>query len=222
MRWVALSLVACHLSLVTPQAVYPETIRLQDGTEFSGDVVQRDHESVIVRVPRANVASVDGKAVPPAVTVGVKAPDFAAIDLSGTTHHLDSEPKRPALIQFWATWCPHCRSDLGLMQDLWTRYGEKGLRILSISVDENLNALTSLVRERQLTYPIIAAHHQPGRFDGDIPERYESRGIPAYFLVDRKGIIRRVYSGAITETNADLPAAIDQVLAEAATRSARR
>ena len=106
MKTIALSLTAC---LLVPCAAYPATVRLQDGTEVSADVLERNAESVILRVPRANVSSVDGKSLPPAVTVGVKAPDFAAMDLSGATQHLDHDPKQPTLVQFWATWCPHCR-----------------------------------------------------------------------------------------------------------------
>ena len=109
-----------------------------------------------------------------------------------------------------------------MIQKLWTQYQSQGLRVLAISVDEKLDALTSFVKEHGLAYPVIAAAHQPGQFDQNIPDLYESRGIPAYFLIDRKGIIRRTHSGAITETKSDLPDAIEQVLAESAVRSAHR
>jgi len=189
-----------------------DEIRLKDGTEVSGTVLQRDGESVIVQVPRAVIETVNGQPLPPPVTSGAPAPGFTAVDLAGVTHTLAANGGRPTLLQFWASWCPHCRSDLSLVKKLFAQYGGNGLRILTVSVDQDLNALQALIQKEQLAYPVISTAAHPS-----LPDLYEMQGIPAYYLIGADGTIVKTWSGSVTERPSDFEDAVTRLLAPAGT-----
>ena len=190
-------------------------IQLEDGTQFSGTVVRKDGQNVMIVVPRSSVASVDGVPLPEAVTIGKPAPTFSVADLRGTMQTLGSASGEATLMLFWASWCPHCRSDVGLMKDLFSRYQGKGLRLVTVSVDQDINALNKFVQDQQLPYPVVAASGAPDNPASQLPERYEMQGIPTYFLIDPKGMVTWTMSGSVTETKFDLDGLLKPLIVEA-------
>lgn len=184
-----------------------DQIRMKDGTEVSGEVVQRDGDHVVVQFPRASVAALNGNPLPPPVAVGEKAPDFSATDLTGATQTLSQNQGHVTLMQFWASWCPFCRKDLPRVKELFAKYQDKGLRLVTVSIDQDLDALKKFVQEEQLAYPVIPAATNKG-----LPELYESQGVPGYYLIDAKGTIVQVWRGSVTVTQTDLDSAVSKLL----------
>lgn len=170
-----------------------ERIKLKDGTELSASVLDRDAENLVVRVPREAIATVDDRPLPPPVEVGTTAPPFAAVDLSGVARAVGQGQGQTTLLQFWASWCPYCRKDVELMKKLLARYGDRGLRVVTVSIDEDLDKLKSFVAQQALPYPVISVSAVP-----DLPAQYEMRGVPGYYLIDGKGVIVGVWRGSIT------------------------
>ncbi len=189
-----------------------EKVRLKDGTEFSAHVLGRDAEHVTLAVARGQVDAVDGKPLPAPVTTGTNAPAFAALDLTGTKQTVPVPASVVTLVQFWATWCPHCRSDMPLLKTLSARYQAQGFRVVTISVDKDLAALRRFVQEQQLPYPVIAAYEQPSSAQSSLPELYEMEGIPAYYVIDAQGVIAQTASGSITESGTDIEGALKRLL----------
>lgn len=183
-------------------SVAAEKFKLKDGQEFTGKLLGRDGEHIAVVLPRSGVASIDGKPLPPPIVQGSPAPDFQVTDLAGAAHKLSSYQGQVTLLQFWATWCPHCRSDLNLLKDLHERYGKQGLQVLAVSIDEDVNKLRSFVTEQRLAYPVIAARAQAS--GPSLSELYETGGVPAYFLIDPRGIVVNTFSGSAAEGRIDL------------------
>ena len=137
------------------RSVSAAQIQLEDGTEFSGDVLQRSGEEVIIRLPRASVAAIDGTPLPTPVAQGEKAPEFSVLDLNGGTQTLGVSDGAATMVHFWASWCPHCRSDVKLMKELYARYDGKGLRMVMVSVDQDRSDLDTFIQKQDLPYPII-------------------------------------------------------------------
>ena len=138
----------------------------------------------MTRCSRGQVKTVNGKALPPPVIEGEKAPDFSGVDLNGVKRTLSENRGYVTLVQFWATWCPHCRHDVPMVKQLYDTDRERGLRVLALSVDSNRRQLEQFVSNNQISYPVI-----PLLGDDTIPDRYESQGVPSYFLVDKSGTI---------------------------------
>lgn len=184
-----------------------DKIQLKDGTEVSGSLLQKDEQSVYIRVPRASVSSVNGQPLAPPVGPGAAAPAFTATDLSGATQSLADAQGQATLLQFWASWCPHCRADVPYMKDLFGRYRGKGLRVLTVSVDQEIEKLMTFLGKEQLPYPVISALAYK-----DLPDRYEMQGIPGYFLIDAKGVITKVWRGSLSEGEAKGKAELESLL----------
>ena len=196
--WVVLGVSVGLLGMMGHPARADE-IRLKDGTKLSGTVLHRDASGVVVQLPRATVEAVNDQLLPPPVAVGTEAPEFTAVDVQGATQTFSKPSGQPTLLAFWATWCPHCRSDVPLLQELFTKYHPQGLRILAVSVDRDADAVKKFLGDQGVGYTVITASAQPDVAKRSIPDAYEVQGIPAYYLVDAQGVIARTKSGSIME-----------------------
>jgi peroxiredoxin len=117
------------------------------------------------------------------------APDFALQDLSGKVVKLSAQKGKVVLIEFWATWCPPCRESIPWLNKMQKHYAEKGLVILAVSVDEGgWDDVQKFAAEHKITYPVLQGTE-------DVSGKYLVRLIPAMFLVDKQGIIKKQYMG---------------------------
>jgi len=204
-----LALSGAILGLVAPAAA--DTIRLKDGQEVSGTILDDDGENVVIVVPRTDVTAVNGQPFqnPPA-------PPFTAVDTAGVTHSVPDPNHRVTLLKFWASWCPFCRSDIPLVKELFEQYRAKGLRILTVSEDQDPDKLQAFLRSESLPYPVIlTAGPSVSAQQARIPSLYQHRGIPTYVLIDAKGTIVKTLSGAFSKRRAVLEEALKGLLQKA-------
>ena len=122
---------------------------------------------------------------------GFAAPDFTLDLLGGGDITLSELRGKPVMINLWASWCPPCRAEMPAIQKVYQDYQELGLVVLGVNTtnQDNEADATAFVREYGLTFPI------PLDRDGSVSARYELRGLPTTFFIDRKGIIRSVVVG---------------------------
>ncbi len=85
--------------------------------------------------------------------------------------------KRYYLVDFWASWCAPCRKEIPNLKALYERYKDRGLEIVSVSIDTNRKAWLKALDEEQLAWP-------SGIDGGSIAKAYHVQFIPAIFLVD--------------------------------------
>ncbi|GEM_PF-5816426 len=195
-----------------PAMAADQQIRLKDGTSFPGTVLEKDAKYVVLGVPRASVASVDGQPLPDPVAKGAPAPGISAVDLAGVTQTLGAGNGKATLVQFWATWCPHCRNDLPLMKEVAAKFKGQPLSIVSISVDRDRDALSAFMKDHPLAYPVIAAYDPRNATPPLLSDRYEIQGIPAYYFIDAQGRILETWSGSLTEAKTDLMSIVQPVV----------
>ena len=88
------------------------------------------------------------------------------------------------ILAFWATWCPPCRREIPSFIDLQATYGDRGLQVVGLSVDQKGPALVeTFARETGINYPVLMA-------DKTIVEAFGGvRSIPTTFIIDREGRI---------------------------------
>ena len=115
------------------------------------------------------------------------APDFELPDLSGQTVSLAASAGRVRLIDFWATWCPPCREEIPMLNELHHAYKDEGLTILAIS-DEKADVVQAFADEVGMDYTNLID-------PGEVSENYRVLGLPTAFLVDRDGRIVDYYMG---------------------------
>lgn len=87
--------------------------------------------------------------------IGKRLPAFSAPDRNGNIHS-DSDlrkNKKCVLIDFWASWCGPCRREIPNLKKIYEAYVDKGLEIISISIDKEDKAWQKALDEEQLPWP---------------------------------------------------------------------
>ncbi len=127
------------------------------------------------------------------------APDFTLKDLSGRDVSLMDYEGKVVLLDFWATWCPPCRNSIPELVSLQDRYGDEGLVIIGISLDDPEKAddrfLIAFKERNRINYPLVRG---AGVFR--VVEDYfgdEKLGIPTMFVIDRDGVVVERHVGFI-------------------------
>ena len=114
--------------------------------------------------------------------VGQIAPDFQYTLPDGSTHMLSQLRGKKVLINFWATWCGPCRSE---MPDLQKALGETGdaVVVLGVNKAQELKEIAPFADELRISFPLIA---NPA---GDIAGRYGAQNLPTSYFVNSDGTI---------------------------------
>lgn len=101
------------------------------------------------------------------------------------------------LLDFWASWCAPCRREIPNLKEIYNKYQSKGFEIISVSVDDDLDAWKEAVLEDGMNWPqLIDLQNNLGSPSGS----YAVNTIPSTFLIDNEGtILARNLRGAEIE-----------------------
>jgi peroxiredoxin len=133
---------------------------------------------------------------PPALMINQAAPDFVAPDLDGQPVRLSDFRGRPVWINFWATWCPPCKTEMPLMEARRQQHAAQGLLILGIDLQESAETVRAWTRDRFRWRFLIDA-------DGALADLYRVEGVPTHVFIDRAGVVRGVYAGELDAAGMD-------------------
>lgn len=119
-------------------------------------------------------------------------PTWKLTDLAGQEIGRDSLLGKVVVVDFWATWCPPCVHEIPGYIALQKKYGERGLVIIGLSVDQKgAAAVTPFAQKHGINYALALADEATINAFGGI------EGIPTTFLIDREGRIRDKKVGAM-------------------------
>ena len=131
-----------------------------------------------------------GKGPSGPLTIGKAAPDFTLQDLSGRSRRLSDYRGKVVMVNFWATWCPPCRSELGSMQKLFAAPPGPDFRMLTVLVNDSPANAATMARRKGYTFPILID------MEGTVGQAFGITGVPETFIIDRKGVLREKVIGA--------------------------
>jgi len=132
-------------------------------------------------------AADDALAAQPAV--GRLAPDFTLQTLDGETFQMsDHLGETPIVLNYWATWCGPCRRELPALQKAAEFYDGEIL-FLGVDQGEDPETVQAYVDDIGMTFII------PMDADQVAAERYNVKGLPTTFFIDREGKIRTIWAG---------------------------
>lgn len=120
---------------------------------------------------------------------GAPAPDFTLVDLEGNSHTLSDYEGRPVIINFWATWCAPCATEMPAFQKVYDRYREDGLIILAVNNSEAGATIQAFMDERDLDFPVLLDAQFEATF------AYDQNAFPTTFFIDRDGRIQHTEIG---------------------------
>ena len=130
----------------------------------------------------------------------ILAPDFTLTDQNGNEHTLSDYKGQTVFLNFWATWCPPCRSEMPEIQKLYEEYGynEGELVVLGIAAPDvgregDIDSVTAFLAENGYTFPVVMDSQ------GTITYLYSIRAYPTTFMISGDGSIYGYVEGALTE-----------------------
>jgi thiol-disulfide isomerase/thioredoxin len=126
------------------------------------------------------------------------------------------QPGKPYIVEFWATWCGPCRASIPHLNDIYTKYKDKGLVVIGQDCWEQDDTLVAPFVKKMgdtMTYRVALDDKTEGK-PGKMAETWMAaagrNGIPSAFLIDTKGVIAWIGHPMELEEHEDM---IDQVLA---------
>ena len=132
--------------------------------------------------------------------------DFSLSVLEGETKSLSSYKGKVVFMNFWATWCGPCRSEMPSMESVYKKFSDKGLEILAVNCAEDKATVSSYMKDEGFTFPALLD------LDGRVSLNYGVQSIPTTFLIDRDGMIVMRLVGSIDWDSPKIHAALESLL----------
>lgn len=122
------------------------------------------------------------------------APDFTVYNVDGTQVHLSDYHGKPVVLNFWASWCGPCKSELPDFEAAFKEYGDQ-IQFMMINLTdgtkETMESASSLIEEQGYTFPVFydTTYNAAGQ--------YVNGGIPITYFIDAEGNFVAYGQGAL-------------------------
>ncbi len=125
-----------------------------------------------------------------------KAPDFTVYTATGDEVHLSDFVGKPVILNFWASWCGPCKSEMPLFQEMYDTYGEEITFMvvnLTDGYSETVETAQAYIDEAGYTFPVYFDTEQ------DAAYTYYVMSIPTTYFIDAEGNLIAYGQGALSE-----------------------
>ncbi len=126
----------------------------------------------------------------------VSAIDFQALDMNGETVSLSDFYGKPVLLNFWASWCGPCRSEMPYLDQAYLDYGDRVNFVMVDLVEDSEEAIAAdkaFIEEQGYSFPVCFDTKQ------EAARAYQVMSIPTTFFIDADGTLTGYHIGAFTE-----------------------
>ena len=125
-----------------------------------------------------------------------KAPDFTVYDLEGNPHKLSDFEGKPVILNFWASWCGPCKSEMPEFQKFYETYGDQIHFVMVNLTDggqETVETASSYIAQGGYTFPVYYDTELEGAY------QYGVTGVPVTYFIDAQGMMKGRAQGALSE-----------------------
>ena len=124
-------------------------------------------------------------------TVGMQAEDFSLIDLEGKSQSLSQYRGKIVLLNFWATWCKPCTTEMPAMQASYDKLRDKGFVVLAVNELEDNDKVREHIKQYGHTFPVLMDH------DNKIANQFGVFGLPVSVFIDQEGRVQEYIKGGL-------------------------
>ena len=143
-----------------------------------------------------------GNSKPP--RIGASAPDFTVQD-SDRKVALNQLRGQIVVLNFWATWCPPCVEEMPSLVEMQRRMKDKGITVVAVSIDVDEDAYHQFIKQHGVNLLTV---RDPGQ---KTPELYGTHGWPETYIIDRNGVTRRKFIGAVDWTEPEITTFLEKL-----------
>jgi peroxiredoxin len=130
--------------------------------------------------------------------VGMQAEDFQLADLDGKTQSLSQYRGKIVLVNFWATWCKPCTTEMPAMQASYDKLRDKGFVVLAVNELEDEAKVREHIATYKHTFPVLLDH------DNKVANQFGVFGLPVSVFIDQEGRVQEyIKGGLLTEQKID-------------------
>ena len=125
---------------------------------------------------------------------GNHAPDFTLKNAKGESVSLESFQGKVVLLNFWATWCGPCKTEMPWFIELQSQYAARGFTVLGVSMDEDgWKVVNPYVAEQKMNYPVLLADEHVNQLFGGI------EALPTTLILGKDGRIAYIHYGLVSK-----------------------
>jgi peroxiredoxin len=123
--------------------------------------------------------------------VGMPAEDFHLADLDGKTQSLSQYRGKIVLLNFWATWCKPCTTEMPAMQASFDKLRDKGFVVLAINELEDEAEVREHIKQYGHTFPVLMDR------DNKVANQFGVFGLPMSVFIDHEGRVQKYIKGGL-------------------------
>ncbi len=125
-----------------------------------------------------------------------QAADFTVVNEQREQISLSDFRGKPTVVNFWATWCGPCKSEMAAFETMYQKYG-KQVNFLMVNLTdgarETVAGVSDFIQQKGYTFPVYYDTAM------DAANTYRVYSIPTTLFVDQQGMLVHRYSGALNE-----------------------
>ena len=130
--------------------------------------------------------------------VGTLVEDFHLTDLEGKSQSLSQYRGKIVLVNFWATWCKPCTTEMPAMQAIYDKLRDKGFVVLAINELEDDAKVREHIKQYGYTFPVLMDR------DNTVANQFGVFGLPVSVFIDQEGRAQEyIKGGLLTEQKID-------------------
>jgi peroxiredoxin len=151
--------------------------------------------AVVLVALASGVAWSMGSRVP---VVGTAVEDFQLVDLTGKMQSLSQYRGKIVLVNFWATWCKPCTTEMPAMQKIYDKLRDKGFIVLAVNELEDDAKVREHIKQYGHTFPVLMDR------DNKVANQFGVFGLPVSVFIDQEGRVQEyIKGGLLTEQKID-------------------
>ncbi|MBS4173001.1 TlpA disulfide reductase family protein [Bacillus sp. FJAT-49736] len=125
-------------------------------------------------------------------SIGMSAPIIKSKDLNGNIINISAFKGKKVLLNFWAAWCPPCKSEIPDLVSFYKKNQNK-VEVIGINIESTEIQVKQFIKKYHITYPIIMDKKEV------ISDEYMIQPIPTSYFIDENGVIIDKWIGALSE-----------------------
>ncbi len=124
-------------------------------------------------------------------TVGMQAEDFRLADLTGKEQSLSQYRGKIVLLNFWATWCKPCTTEMPAMQTMYDKLRDKNFVVLAVNELEDDARVREHIKQYGHTFPVLMDR------DNKVANQFGVFGLPVSVFIDQEGRVQEYLKGGL-------------------------